>query len=164
MMKTLLGACALMLLAVVATFAFVKGETRIRQVAAQHSLSPEETGAYRACTGDFFGKSLSLKTKTGSTTRLAVPDDVCACHARTMAQLFKPGEYRDHSKVADYLVSPDQPRGVDPAHLKPGAPDGAASFDRLVASAKTCADQFFEQEQKHVAEALSRARQSGQIR
>ena len=133
-------------------------DKRMSELAASNHLTAEQTAAFKSCHYDVAGKSFSWHGDSGGVSYSAVPDGICLCQARTMAEVFKFNKYGEHSLVVESRV---QQKGVrrasaqsvmlDAANLKPEAGVPELQFDRLKASLSACMAQERMQEENNSA-------------
>ena len=120
-------------------------EQRLNDFAAHHNLNVAETEAFKICQGQMKDKTLNVTDHFA----IAVPMDVCGCHAPAMTKAFNDGQYGSHANVVDFLVGEKdkdgnslprkkEPTPVNANHLKPGkTQDGV--FIEMALSLGTCA-------------------------
>ncbi len=122
-------------------------DKELNNIAAKHSLSAEETVAFKACVGDLSGHK--LKYKDGSSIS-KIPREVCVCQAKQMVRIFKPGQYSSHGNIiklsarnnssSKQLLEPKDLRS--PSNVK-------ATFVKLQKSVMRCVSEEKISTQKH---------------
>lgn len=130
-----------MCVAALGAYSFVQDSAATKALAAKHRLTPEQTAAFKACHSQMSGKSLESHSTKGTIKDGRVPDDICICQSKLMAETFKPYTYADHRLVIDYKVKGSGPHSLSPSNLKPGI-DGEVQFTLLADQLSACAAEY----------------------
>ena len=115
--------------------------SHLAEVAKANKLSPEETAAFEACSSQTSRMRITFSKGRDSTTS-NVPESVCVCQARVMVRVFKPGEYRDHGRVTEYMIKKTGTQELDASHIQPGEGSASSQFARLVGTFNACSDRY----------------------
>ena len=128
-----------------------KADTKRKKISAEYNLSAQETKAYRACSGQMFGKKFTPKK---GITMWPVPEEVCVCHARKMVTVFKEGKYSSNRNVIN-LIADEKARPVPLKASDLYYPEKAdQQFLDLAQSVVTCAVDYAEEHNAKQAELL----------
>jgi hypothetical protein len=112
-------------------------------IAKQHGLNENERANLEICDQAFwriypvlrFGKELRQMTR--------VPEPICACHAKDMARVFKPGKLNGYFSFANWWRDPYSPKL--PIFAKTATKGNPETVPRaMIASFDRCAKDFIE--------------------
>jgi hypothetical protein len=127
--------------ATAATMIWLASDTEKQRTAEAHGLVNEEVRAYKQCNLDFSGKRITFRSATG-TAEMRVPDEICLCHAPTIAHVFKDGRYSEHGKIVSYIVNKGRMPDVQEDAVSNGVASSAAAIEQTITSVHRCAAQY----------------------
>jgi hypothetical protein len=98
-------------------------DSRMERVAQNAELSKAETVALKVCTADLVGKVFDVKLPAGKVIKTGISRDVCPCHARAMARIFRDNRYSSHGPILENVAGAARIPKINPADLrKPSTP------------------------------------------
>jgi hypothetical protein len=119
------------------------GGPDIALVAAENNLSKNETEALAVCDDGMTRKKPLLQFGKEQRRLSEVPIQICVCHAKDMAKVYKPGKYSTYTFFAGWLPEPNMkslpPIVTEDIRLKQPHPK---IIKRLFASFERCAKEF----------------------
>jgi len=126
----------------VALAACGNNEAEIKAMAAKMHMSKQQTAAFQTCAKDLKSSKPIFIEGDKAVQLTKVPLEICACHAPTVANLFKDDKLTGHARFAAYIGK------VKRKELKMGrrdlrsamAPEKAGQI--LIDSLEKCANQF----------------------
>lgn len=140
-------------------------EAKLDKFAAEINLNQSETQAFKICQGQMKNKSLNLNEKMS----IAVPKDICGCHATKMVKIFKDGKYKSHANVINFLVGEKdkkgnpvprtkEPKPISEKELRAGQ-NATKAFITMAKSINQCADTFITADKRKKQKECSNARE-----
>lgn len=125
---------------------------KLDALAKTANLTELQRTALGICHSQMFGVSLKMSNSKGSVTEWSVPDDVCVCQSRTMANVLKAESFDAQSGIVRSIVEKKVPTPIDQASLVGGYSPGQAT-QILVDSLQDCATEFHAKFHKQQVEA-----------
>ena len=131
---------------------------RANSTALRNHLTAEETAAFKSCRSQMSGNGLSTFAALGGINRNFVPDEICVCQARHIADVLKPDHYDDHRLIVAFNYGAAE-QSLEVSHLNQGNTDGHKQFARLAQNLSSCANTYFQQKAARKAERKLKFRQ-----
>jgi hypothetical protein len=118
-------------------------DAEIQAYAKQAKMPENQKVAFTACASDLRRNKPRFPAKDGQILMKSVPMEVCACQSRTIVNIFKSDQYKNHATFAEYMAKEQKKR--QPRFSKKVLQDGVNPKDatpRLEKSLAACVDGY----------------------